>query len=278
MQAQDRKTDFRSDMITQPAIFIGHGSPMVAIEFDAWNENLCRYIDAQERPSAIVIMSAHWVSDGVKVNSNLMPDQMYDYDSPDYPETLSQLTYPCDGDPELASHISSLLSDVGYPAKLDSERGLDHGAWIPLYVTFPNVDVPIVEISVPKNATPQDIYNIGKALAPLRKQGVMLIGSGNLVNNKGYADFTDKYAETSDWAQEFDEWFSRNLHDFNTKKLLQFEKLAPHHEKAYTDPTHVLPVFFVLGAMMQGDYYYNLYDGFHYGNISMRSFAIASNK
>ncbi|MHA2504605.1 MAG: dioxygenase family protein, partial [Candidatus Kariarchaeaceae archaeon] len=196
----------------------------------------------------------------------------------DYPETLFQLTYPCEGDPELATNIVSMLNERGHAAKLDDSAGLDHGAWIPLYVAFPNVDIPVVQISIPGHASPQTVLEMGRTLRDLRKKGILMIGSGNIANNKHLADLEHKYAETDAWAIEFDEWFAKNLNDLNIDKLINFETDAPHAEKAVANKSHILPLYFVLGALQQNDYYVNLHEGFHFGNISMRSFALSSNQ
>jgi len=278
MQAQDRLNDIKSRKNKQAAMFVGHGSPMVAIEFDDWNDKVCSFVEGIPQPTAIVIMSAHWeTEDGVHILSARLPDQKYDFPPEDYPDTLMHLTYPCEGQPKLARDIADMLSDRGYTAILDEESPMDHGAWIPLYVTFPNVDVPVVEISLPKNASPEKVLDMGRTLASLRKRGILIMGSGNIVNNKHFADLKNKYADTENWAEEVDQWFSIQLAEMNLEELLAFKTKAPHAEKAISDTSHILPLFFVLGTLQQDDYYINLYEGFHYANISMRSFALASN-
>ena len=171
-----------------------------------------------------------------------------------------------------------MLQDRGYTAVLDDEAGLDHGTWIPLYVIYPNMDVPVVQISLPKNATPEKVLDMGRTLAPLRKRGVMMIGSGNIVNNPKLAEFNNKYADPDSWALEFDRWFDKELRELNIPNLLKYHEKAPNADKAVASKNHILPIFFVLGALQQNDYYVDLFEGFHYGNISMRSFALINNQ
>lgn len=277
VQAQDRvRLGGEKDGPEQPAIFIGHGDAMVAMEFDDWSENLTSFLEKFPPPTAIVVFSAHWTTNNViKITSNAMPDQLYEFEG--FPDALHQLTYPCDGDPELATMIAAKLENVGLEVILDEERGIDHGAWIPLYIAFPNADVPVVEVSLPLGASPNQIMNIGAELAGLRKQGVLLIGSGNLVFNLKLADQSNKYRPVEDWTLETDEWINQQLKDANIEALLDYTTQMPNLEKAIPTLEHFLPIFFVLGAMKMKDHYVTIYEGYHYGTVSMRCFAFSSN-
>ncbi|MFV2015304.1 MAG: dioxygenase, partial [Candidatus Heimdallarchaeota archaeon] len=222
MQAQDRvRLGNERDVEEQPAIFIGHGDPKVAIEFDDWSENVCTFLEQFPKPTAIIVLSAHWTTDNaIKITSSDMPEQLYEFEG--FPETIYQLTYPCDGDPELASMLADILADIGLEVTLDDKRGIDHGAWIPLYIAFPNADIPVVQVSLPKLATPQQIMNIGTGLSTLRKQGVLLIGSGNLVFNLDLADQNNKYKEPELWTKETDNWIDQQLKEANIEVLLDY--------------------------------------------------------
>jgi 4,5-DOPA dioxygenase extradiol len=277
VQAQDRvRLGAEKDVQEQPVIFVGHGDPMVAIEYDEWSENLISFIEKFPKPTAIIVLSAHWTTDNsIRITSSEIPDQLYEFEG--FPDTLYQLTYPCDGDPELANMLLDLMSDIGLEVVLDNDRGIDHGAWIPLYVAFPNADIPVIEISLPLLATPKQIMNVGTALTVLRKQGVLLIGSGNLVFNLSLADQANKYKDPEKWTKETDEWIDQNLKEANIEALLNYHATMPNLEKAIPTLEHFLPMFFVLGAMQQKDHYVTIYDGYHYGTVSMRSFAFTSN-
>ena len=194
-----------------------------------------------------------------------------------FPETIYQLTYPCDGDPELASMLADILANIGLEVTLDDKRGIDHGAWIPLYIAFPDADIPVVQVSLPKLATPQQIMNIGTRLSTLRKQGVLLIGSGNLVFNLDLADQNNKYKEPELWTKETDDWIDQQLKEVNIEVLLDYRSSMPNLDKAVPTLEHFLPLFFVLGAMTQKDHYVTIYNGFHYGTVSMRCFGFTTN-
>ena len=276
LQAQDRvRLGGEKEAAEQPAIFIGHGDAMVAIEYDDWSENLTSFLEKFPPPTAIIVLSAHWTTNNeIRITSNPMPDQLYEFEG--YPDALKQLTYPCDGDPELATIMADMLENIGLEVKLDENRGIDHGAWIPLYIAFPNADVPVIEVSLPLNATPKQIMNIGSELASLRKQGVLLIGSGNLVFNLELADQENKYKQVEDWTHQTDEWINQQLKDANIEALLNYKDQMPNIEKAVPTLEHFLPMFFVLGAMKQKDHYVTIYEGYHYGTVSMRCFAFTS--
>lgn len=278
MQSQGRVDSVADKVLsTQPVIFIGHGTPMVAIEFDSWSDNLCSFIDGNPPPTAIIVLSAHWTTDNVvKITSNEFPEQIYDFQG--YPETLYQLTYPCEGNPQLAKDVAALLHDFSIPVQLDEERGLDHGAWIPLYVAFPNADVPVIQISLPNQADPKMLLDLGSALKQLRKQGILLIGSGNLIHNPEWVKKFDKYQDPEQWAVETDDWLHDEIVSLNIDDLIDYQNKIPHKEKALPKNNHILPLFFVLGAITQKDHLVDIYDGFHHANISMRSFAFISNQ
>ncbi len=277
MQAQEKIGEFDEKISNFPSIFIGHGSPLVAIEYDDWNDKIGNFIDGLDHPTSIIIMSAHWeTEDTIEITSSKYPKQLYDFDHETYPDTLLQLTYPVNGDAELASHVKELLSDKFGNINLNDKRGLDHGSWIPMYVFYPNVDVNVIQISIPKSFSPGQIFEIGKRLSPLRDNGILLVGSGNIVNNTKEANFEKKYTETDEWAIKFDQWVNQKLIDLDFESLLNMTNKAPFSEKALKGLSHIMPLFFILGTFNNKDTIITLFDGFHYGNISMRSFALIS--
>ncbi len=173
---------------------LGMEALLVAIEYDDWNDKIGNFIDGLDHPTSIIIMSAHWeTEDTIEITSSRYPKQLYDFDHETYPDTLLQLTYPVNGNPELASHVKELLSDKFSNINLNDKRGLDHGSWIPMYVFYPNVDVNVIQISIPKSFSPGQIFEIGKRLSPLRDNGILLVGSGNIVNNTKEANFEKIY-------------------------------------------------------------------------------------
>jgi 4,5-DOPA dioxygenase extradiol len=258
-----------------PAVFLAHGSPMLAIEQDDFTAVLKRLGTQVPRPRAIVVVSAHWEAPGpVRVTISQQPPLFYDFSG--FPEELYHLRYPAPGNPALAGMIGNLLSDASVEAVPDPHRGLDHGAWVPLKHAFPSADIPVVEVSLPTPRTPAEVIRIGKALAPLRDRGILLIGSGGIVHNLRRVRMGDKQAPVDAWAKSFDDWVQERLKSLDLESLADYRRQAP--EAALSVPTseHFDPLFFVLGAAGPGDRVSDLYEGFHYGNLSMRSFALNS--
>ncbi len=275
MFAEDRLEMVRSDNQIQASLFIGLGSPMLAMEFDDFNETLTDFTSKLSSPSAIVVMSPNWITDGsVHITADTYPEQIFDVAG--FPESLKQLTYPCVGEPELSEQISIILEDAGIKTKLVEERGIDSGVWVPLYMTFPDASIPVIQLSVPKQFDAHKMIKIGQVLSQLRKRGVLLIGTGNVVYDKTTSDFENKHQEPDNWAKETIHWFTDNLRDMNMKNLSNYEKNAPHSEKAILT-SRILPLFFTLGTMQQKDYLTEVFTGFYYGNISMDSFAMVRN-
>jgi len=253
----------------QPAAFFAHGSPMLAVESDAFTSMLGRWGGAL-RPRAIVVVSAHWEAPGpVRVTGAERPGLIYDFSG--FPPELYDIRYPSPGDPTLAADIVKRLGG----ATLDPRRGLDHGAWVPILHAFPGAAVPILEVALPVPRTPKQIAEVGRALAPLREEGILLIGSGGLVHNLRRVHFDDKNAPVDGWAGEFDRWVGERLRGIDPKALADYHQ-APHAAEAVPTTEHFDPAFFVLGATLPGDRLSTVFEGFHYGNLSMRSFELTS--
>ena len=252
-----------------PALFISHGAPSIALEHDDFTRAVAAYCATLAGARAIVIVSAHWQTRGLRVNAVAHPETIYDFGG--FPDALYRIRYEAPGDPTLAREIAALFGDAG----LEITRGWDHGLWVPLRILLPEARVPIVEISQPFPTTPDELMRIGQALAPLRDRGVVIIGSGGIVHNLRAIHLDDKAAPVDDWAAEFDTWFATHLaaRDFDT--LTRYRTLAPHADLAVPTPEHFEPLFVTLGASHPNDDLTTIYEGFHYGNLSMRTFAFA---
>lgn len=275
MLAEDRLEMVRSDNQTQASLFIGLGSPMLAMEFDEFNETLTGFTSKLPVPSAIVVMSPNWITDNsIHITAESYPEQIFDIKG--FPESLKQLTYPCIGEPALAEQISLILEEAGIKTELVEERGIDSGVWVPLYTTYPDASVPVIQLSVPKQFDSHKMIKIGQILSQFRKKGVLLVGTGNIVYDKESSDFENKYQEPDTWAKETINWFTNNLREMNIDELSNYAKNAPHSEKAITK-NRILPLFFTLGTMQQKDFLTEVFSGFYYGNISMDSFAMVRN-
>jgi 4,5-DOPA dioxygenase extradiol len=261
-------------MKSVPAVFISHGSPMVAIEEDAYSEALRFFGEHLMLPRAIVVVSAHWeASTPIRVTASDKPNVIYDFGG--FPEELYRLQYPCPGSPELADEIVEMLEAAGLAAAADPRRGLDHGAWIPLRHAFPAAEVPVVQVSLPQPRRIPALLRMGHALAPLRERGVLLLGSGGVVHNLRRVHFEDKAAPVEPWAREFDAWVAAKVEDRDLEGLTAYRTQAPHPELAVPTTEHFDPIFFTLGAALPGDHLIPIFEGFHHGSLSMRSFALS---
>lgn len=253
-----------------PAAFLAHGSPMQAVERDDFTAELRRWAERIPKPRAVVVVSAHWESRGaVRVTGSAKPPLIYDFSG--FPPELYDVRYPSPGDPALAREVASLLH-----AEIEPSRGLDHGAWVPLYHAFPAADAPVVEVSLPESRTSDDVARMGRALAPLRERGVLLVGSGGIVHNLRRVRLDDKTAPVEPWAEEFDRWVAARVESLDLDGLASYRPNAPHAELSVPTPEHFDPVFFVLGAALPGDRVLPIHAGFQYGSLSMRSFALSA--
>ena len=168
-----------------PVLFVGHGSPMNAIEDNAWRRGWAAAAEQLPRPKAILCISAHWETRGLAVSASPAPETIHDFFG--FPKALFDVRYPAPGSPELAARTGDLLAPL--PVYLDQERGLDHGAWSVLVALYPQADVPVVQLSLDRDRTPREHYALARALAPLRDEGVLIIGSGDIVHNLRAIDF-----------------------------------------------------------------------------------------
>ena len=253
----------------QPAIFIGHGSPTELIETGAFQDSLKKFGEQNPKPSAIVVLSAHWLTrDTVEINASTQPETIYDYGG--FPQAMYEVDYPAPGSTELAQKIKTLLEN--FKTELNPSHGLDHGAWIPLKMLYPTNDIPVVQVSIPFALGPQKIFEIGQALAPLRNENILLMGSGNITHNLQAVNFGNKHAAPESWAQEFEGWVKTQISGNTIESLSNFKTLAPHARLAHPYPDHFYPLFFVLGAKTSADQRFDIYDHFHYGTLSMWSF------
>ena len=253
-----------------PSLFISHGAPSIAIEQDEFTRAVASFGESLRDARAIAVVSAHWQARSVRVNAVARPDTIYDFGG--FSEELYKIRYEASGDPSLAREIAALLGD----AALEEERGWDHGLWVPFRILLPGANIPIVEIAQPYPTTPGELLRIGQALGPLRDRGIVIAGSGGIVHNLRAIHLGDKNAPVDDWAKQFDDWFAEHLaaRDFDT--LTRYRDLAPHATLAVPTPEHFEPVFVALGAARETDSLTTIYEGFHYGNLSMRTFACGS--
>lgn len=248
-----------------PALFVAHGAPTLAVEDSAYAQFLRQLGEMLERPRALVVFTAHWLHPTQQVSGAAQYQLIYDFFG--FPEELYRLTYSAKGDPELARSIADRLAQEGIPCSLDDERGLDHGVWVPLSLLYPRADIPVVALSVNPSLPPAEQYRIGRALASLRAEGVLVIGSGGTVHNLRALDWAATEAEA--WAVQFDDWLARRLSAWDLPSLFRYKVLAPHAEWAVPTAEHFVPLLVAMGAADDARRAERLYQAYAYGSLSL---------
>ncbi len=250
-----------------PAIFIGHGSPMNAIENNVYTASWEKIGQDLVRPKAILCISAHWYTDKTVTSDTKQPKQINDFYG--FPEELYVLKYPVIGSPEIAKKIKELLEPIEN-IEFDNSWGIDHGAWVPLSRLFPKADIPVVQLSI-NGSKPSDYhFQIGRALRALREDGCLIVCSGNIVHNLGLIDF-DESAIPYSWASKFDEHVSQLINSHDYKKLIDFEKLGPEAKSSIPTPEHYLPLIYFLGLQYENEEIKSFSEGISNKSLSMRS-------
>jgi 4,5-DOPA dioxygenase extradiol len=256
----------RKQRVTKaPALFVGHGSPMNAIEDTPSARGWAEIARGFPKPRAVVVISAHWVTDGVRVMSNIKPRTIHDFGR-GFPQALFDVQYPADGDPILAFELTKILANVD--AKLDDSWGLDHGAWSVLRRMYPNADVPVVELSLDAKRGPEEHLRIARSLRNLRSENVLILAAGNIVHNLP-AFFRTKQLEP--WVQRFDEFVTRAAENGDDAAVLRYSE-RPEARDAAPDWEHFFPVFYALGARREGEQAH-VFNKYYDPGISMTAFA-----
>lgn len=229
-----------------PLLFLGHGSPMNAVDDSPFRRGWQAMAATLPRPRAVLCVSAHWETPGVRVTSADRPETIHDFHG--FPRRLFDVVYPAPGDPHLAQNVARRLQPV--QAELDPRRGLDHGAWAVLVAMFPQADVPIVQLSLDTRRPASDHYDLARELAPLREQGVLVVASGNVVHNLRAADWG--HAGGFPWAVQFDAELRRRIAQRDHAALIDYNRLGDGARLAIPTPEHYLPLLYAL-AMQQDD-------------------------
>ncbi|HEY2016292.1 MAG TPA: class III extradiol ring-cleavage dioxygenase [Bryobacteraceae bacterium] len=257
-----------------PAAFLAHGSPTSALGGDDHASALHAFGQANQGAKAILVVSAHWqVSRPLRITAWDQAPLVYDFGG--FPEELYRITYPAPGHPLLATRIAGVIRAEGQDVTLNTERGLDHGAWVPMRLTWPEAVTPVIELSFPF-VSPEELFQLGKALRPLREDGIVVVGSGGIVHNLRKVRLESKDAPVDDWAAEFDRWTVAQIESRNLENLFDYRNRGPHARLSAPTTEHFDPLFVVLGAALPGERMETIFEGFQYGNLSMRSFSFAS--
>jgi 4,5-DOPA dioxygenase extradiol len=249
-----------------PTLFLSHGSPMHALQPGAvrgvW-ENLGRTLP---RPKAILIASAHWETNIAAVTGAAKPETIHDFYS--FPKPLYEIQYPAPGAPEIAEKALGLLIENKFKAAVDPTRGLDHGAWSPLLYMYPKADVPVVQLAVQTELGPKHHLALGRALAPLAEEGVLILGSGHLTHN-----LRDRgNGGVAPYALAFQDWVKQRIDRRALDELADYRRLTPDGVRAHPTDEHFLPLYVALGAAGAGYRAERLYDGIEMGALAMDAY------
>ena len=255
-----------------PVAFFGHGSPMVAVKDDATSRCWREVAAGLPRPKAILAISAHWETRGGAVTAAPQPRTIHDFGA-SFPRALFEAQYPAPGDPALARRVAELLAPVEV-AQDTGQWGLDHGIWSVLIHAYPHADVPVVQLSLDVQLTPQQRFNLGRRLIPLREEGVLILGSGNIVHNLPAMNWGEADCPPYDWAERFNDEMRRAVVDDQPERAVDFARLGRDALLAAPTPEHLWPLLYILGARAPGDRARLFNDRIEHGSLSMTSFVL----
>src|SRR5487761_2371800 len=252
-----------------PVVFVSHGAPDALLKapdtIAAWRE-MSHQIPV---PKGILVISAHWEALQPTVSVASAPETIYDFSG--FSPELYRMKYPAQGAPALAKRVASLLSEAGIKGELHPNRGLDHGAWVPLTAMFPNADIPVAQLTLVRNGTVSTHFEIGKALAPLRDEGILILTAGAITHNFGWLNWRADGSEAPfPKAKSFADWVTKELAAHNVSALLDYRS-APYGSESHPTEEHFLPLFVALGAA-SGDTSTLYRPGFTYGGLSMDAY------
>jgi 4,5-DOPA dioxygenase extradiol len=255
-----------------PVLFLGHGSPMNAIEENQFVTGFREIAKTLPRPNAILCVSAHWFTQGTKVTAMEMPRTIHDFSG--FPKELYEVQYPAKGNIALAKETKELLSPTF--VELDEKWGLDHGAWSVIKHLYPNADIPVVQLSIDYTKPAQVHFELAQKLNELRNKGILIIGSGNIVHNLGLVDFRnfDKDNYGFDWAIEAREIINKYMLEGNFQPIINYEKQSKAFQLAIPTPDHYLPLIYTLGLSQKGESLLLFNDKLVAGSLSMTSLKI----
>jgi len=230
-----------------PSLFISHGSPLLAIEPGSYGAAWKAMATALPAPAAILVVSAHWNSRQPNVSAATQPATIHDFGG--FPAALYEIRYPAPGAPQLANRVAQLLTQADIPVGITPERGLDHGAWVPLQQMYPGADIPVTQLSVQPGQNAEWHLRLGEALRPLREENVLIIGSGSLTHNLHEFHFDEFSTDVADdYVHEFQDWMFAALKRNDRAALAGWQEQAPSAHRAHPSTEHLLPLFVAYGA------------------------------
>lgn len=261
----------------QPALFVPHGAPTFALRPGAAGAALAAMAASLPLPRAIVIVSAHWDTTVPTVGFAERPETIHDFWG--FPDELYEIRYPATGCREASEEVVAALKNAGLPVATDASRGLDHGAWVPLRLMFPDAEVPVIPLSIQSRGGPQQAYRLGQALAPLAAKGFLVIASGNLTHNlRDYQMAARSGGQTPAYVRQFTDWLANNIQAGNIDGLLDYRRQAPGGVQAHPSDEHLLPLYVALGAGGENAEVHRFHAGIDDYVIAMDAFSFSGKK
>ncbi len=253
-----------------PVLFISHGAPDLPLRPSVIRDFLIRLGQQLEKPTAILVISAHWNTTDPIVSAAAQPETIHDFSG--FPAALYRLNYPAPGAPLLAQQIDKLLIESGFASEVVTNRGLDHGAWEPLMLMYPAADIPVTQLSIQPRKDPAYHLRLGQAIAPLRSSGVLILASGTATHNLREIGRHDDALPPA-WVSEFANWLSQTVIAGDRSALIDYQRLAPYAQRNHPTPEHLLPLFVAIGASGEDSKATQLQSGYSYGVLSMAAFS-----
>ncbi len=253
--------------MTLPSLFLSHGAPTLPLTDTPARAFLSRLGHDLPRPKAILVASAHWETERPAVNAVAWNETIHDFYG--FPRALYELRYPAPGAPALARDIAARLQAAGLACDVDDRRGLDHGAWVPLSLIYPAADIPVLQLSVQPHLGPEYHLHLGRALAPLRGEGVLIIGSGSFTHDLSAFRGHGPNDPAPDWVNGFADWFDTALAEERFDDLVDYRRLAPHAARNHPTEEHLLPLYVALGAGGEHPHAQRLHASATYGVLRM---------
>mgnify|MGYP001821053898 FL=1 len=261
-------------MARLPTMFVSHGAPTLAIADGPAHRFLIESGRSLGKPAAILMLSAHFEAPTATVTTNPAPETIYDFGG--FDEALYRIRYPAPGDPVLARRVRELLEAGGLPSREDADRGLDHGAWVPLSLMYPDASVPVVQLSIDSRQGPAYHLRLGELLQPLRDEGVLIIGSGGVTHNLSYALRASIGDPVPDWVISFREWVADAVEDDRRDDLVDYRVRAPHAARNHPSEEHFLPLLVAVGATQRAEPRGRIHVSETYGVLAMDAYVFGA--
>jgi len=253
-----------------PSLFVSHGAPTLSLEDVPARAFLAGLGQTMPRPRAILVASAHWETASPEISTATKPETIHDFSG--FPPELYRMNYAAPGAPDVAAQAMALLDKAGLGTAADPQQGLDHGAWVPLRLMYPAADIPVAQISIQPHLGAAHHIALGRALAALRREDVLIIGSGGAVHNLRTLRY-GSHDTIPDWARHFDDWLAAHLETGDDAALGDYRRLAPNAAQAHPRDEHLLPVFVAYGAGGAAARGTRIHTSFTHGSLSMAAYS-----